>query len=352
MTTSPANSLQITASRQCTDWLHDERLSLAVTSYQTGKVFMFGLQSNGKLSIVERTIERCMGMATHGKDLFIASAYQIWRFRNVLEAGETYGEADALYTPRQAYITGDVDAHDIQIAPDGKLYFANTLFSCVASLSTDFSFDVAWTPPFISRLAAEDRCHLNGLALNDEGDPTYVTVTSRTDSPEAWRDNRVKGGEVIHVPDGETVVSGLSMPHSPRWHQGKLWVCEAGTGQFGYCDLDEGRFVPVAFCPGFLRGCVFHGDHAIITTSLPRGAQTFQGLPLDDVLSERSTAPKCALNIINLKTGDREHWIQFDGVVTELFEAAAIPDVKSPHIIGFRTKEIRRMISLPPNTKA
>ncbi len=342
--------LEITASRQCTTWLADMGASLAVTSYQTGKVFLFGLGVDDKLSIAERTIERCMGLIADGDELYLASAYQIWRFRNVLENGATHDGYDALYVPRQAYITGDVDAHDMQIGPDGRLIFANTLFSCLATVSQDYSFEAVWVPPFISRLAAEDRCHLNGVALDETGAPKYVTITSRTDSAEAWRDNRVNGGQVLELPSGEAIVSQLCMPHSPRWYKNKLWLCEAGTGQFGFCDLDKGAFEPIAFCPGFLRGCTFVGDYAVITTSLPRGSKTFQGLPLDEALSKRNVQPRCALNVIDLKSGDRVHWIEFDGVVTELFEAAALPGVRRPHMIGFKSNEIRRTISLPPMT--
>ncbi len=42
---------------------------------------------------------------------------------------------------------------------------------------------------------------------------------------------------MLDVPSGEVVVGGLCMPHSPRWHDGRLWLLESGNGALGYVDL-------------------------------------------------------------------------------------------------------------------
>ncbi len=49
------------------------------------------------------------------------------------------------------------------------------------------------------------------------------------------------------------------MPHSPRVYRGKLWLLNAGTDYFGSIDLASGKFEPLTFCPGFLRGLAFAG---------------------------------------------------------------------------------------------
>jgi uncharacterized protein (TIGR03032 family) len=129
--------------------------------------------------------------------------------------------------------TGDLNVHDVVVAatPEGQeqLVFVNTLFSCLATLSDRHSFKLLWKPPFISKLAPEDRCHLNGLAVV-AGQPRYVTSFSRTDTREGWRDNRLESGCVTDVLSGEVVATGLTMPHSPRFYQGKLWLLNSGTG--------------------------------------------------------------------------------------------------------------------------
>ncbi len=89
--------------------------------------------------------------------------------------------------------------------------------------SDSHSFSPLWQPPFITKLAAEDRCHLNGLAM-ESGKPRYVTAVSQSDVADGWRGWRRDGGCVIDVASNEVIVTGLSMPHSPRAHNNRLWL--------------------------------------------------------------------------------------------------------------------------------
>ena len=114
--------------------------------------------------------------------------------------------------------TGDLDVHDLALDREGKIIFVNTLFSCLATVSPQHSFIPLWQPAFISKLAAEDRCHLNGLAM-ENGHPRYVTAVGQTDVADGWRDRRKDGGCIIDVNSKEVIVSDLSMPHSPRVYQ-------------------------------------------------------------------------------------------------------------------------------------
>jgi uncharacterized protein (TIGR03032 family) len=252
---------------------------------------------------------------------------------------------DALYAPRFSYVTGDLDIHDIGLTQEGDPVFVNTLFNSLATPSLRQSFVPTWRPPFISKLAAEDRCHLNGLAMRD-GAPAYVTATSTSDTYDGWRTQREEGGVVIDVASGDIIIRGLSMPHSPRWYRDRLWVLNSGQGEFGWIDLASGKFEPVAFCPGYLRGLAFLGDHAVIGLSLPRDNKTFAGLGLDARLKERDMPARCGLYFIDLNTGSIAHSMVFSGVVTELYDVAVLPDVRQPAMIGFQGAEIKRMISL------
>lgn len=183
----------------------------------------------------------------------MSTRYELWQFENLLETGEKYGECDRLYIPRTAYTTGDLNVHDVVLENSQNLIFVNTDFSCLATLDPNYSFVPLWQPPFISKLVPEDRCHLNGLAMV-EGKPKYVSACSSTDTATGWRNHRRDGGVVIDVEQNEIIATGLSMPHSPRWYQGKLWLLNSGTGELGY--IDKGKFTPITFCPGFVRGCV------------------------------------------------------------------------------------------------
>ncbi|MBS0267336.1 MAG: TIGR03032 family protein, partial [Planctomycetes bacterium] len=275
----------------------------------------------------------------------------IWRLENSLAPGALYHDHDRLYVPRCGSTTGDVDIHDLAVEADGRPVFVATGFGCLATLSERSSFTPLWSPPFLSQLVAEDRCHLNGLALRD-GRARYVTCVSQSDVADGWRDARRNGGVVLDVPSGEVVAQGLSMPHSPRWYRDRLWLLNAGTGEFGTIDLASGAFEPVAFCPGFLRGLAFAGDYAIVTLSKPRHDLAFSGLALDEALERRRAAPQCGIQAIDLRSGQVAHWVRFEGMVTEMYDVAVLAGAARPMALGFKTDEIRRLITIDPDASA
>jgi len=367
--TTATPAFEINASRQFTSWLASQNLSLVFTTYQAGKVFFIGLRQNGQLSIFERTFERCMGLYAHNSSLYLSSLYQLWRLENALEPGQIADGYDAVYVPQVGYITGDLDIHDVvlveppqppllrgnqQVEPQvpslnngrlGGVVFVNTLFSCLATISETKSFVPFWKPPFISKLAAEDRCHLNGLAMRD-GQPRYVTAVSQSDVADGWRDKRKDGGCVMDISTNEAIATGLSMPHSPRWYKDKLWLLNSGRGEFGYLDLERGVFEAVAFCPGYLRGLSFCGDFAVVGISKPRHNKTFSGLALDEQLQAKQAVARCGLLVIDLRSGDIVHSLRIEGVVEELYDVQVLPGVRQPMAIGLKTDEIRRVISI------
>jgi uncharacterized protein (TIGR03032 family) len=338
-------SLEIDTSRQFTAWLAEQNLSLAFTTYQAGKLFFIGLQPTGKLSVFERTFERCMGLWAEGSSLYMNSLYQLWRFENILEPGKTHNGYDRLYLPQVSYITGDLDGHDLAVTDTQQVFLVNTLFSCLATVSDRHSFIPLWQPSFISKLAAEDRCHLNGLAMRD-GQPKYVTAVSTSDVADGWREKRRDGGCAIDVESNEIIVTGLSMPHSPRWYKDKLWLLNSGTGEFGYVDSLRGSFEPVTFCPGYLRGLAFCGDFAVVGLSKPRHNKTFSGLALDEQLQAKNVEPSCGLFVIDLRTGDIVHWLRIEGIVEELYDVAMLAGARCPMAIGLKSDEIRRVITI------
>ena len=342
--------IEIACSRYFLEWLSKETISLAFTTYQTHRLFLIGQKPDtGHLSAFERLFDRAMGLAVASPDrLYMSERYRLWQMDNALPSGETYNGYDRLYVPRVGHITGELDVHDIAVDEDGRVIFVNTLYSCLATLSDRHSFAPIWQPPFISRLAPEDRCHLNGLAVVD-GQPRYVTAVSRSDVASGWRERRRDGGCVIDVESNEIIATGLSMPHSPRWYRGRLWLLNSGRGEFGYLDSERGAFEPVAFCPGYLRGMAFHGDWALVGLSKPR-ERTFSGLALDDRLAEKDAAARCGLMVIDLNTGNVVNWLELRSVVTELYDVQVLPGVRCPMSLGFKTDEVRRIITVdqPP----
>lgn len=340
--------VDITTSRQFAEWMAEHRLSLAFTTYQAGKLFLIGLNPKGRLSVFERTFNRCMGLAGDGQTLWMSTLYQLWRLENALAPGETAEGYDRFYIPRTAYTTGDLDIHDIGLDAAGKPVFIATLFGCVATLSETHSIRPLWKPAFISRLAAEDRCHLNGLAMTG-GVPRYVSAVSMTDVADGWREKRRDGGVVIDVGTNEVLLGGLSMPHSPRLAEGVLYLADSGTGRFGRVDVARGAFEEIAFCPGYIRGMTIHKHFALVGLSRPRHNKTFSGLALDEELKRRDVEARCGLMVIDLRSGDVVHWLRIEGVVEELYDVVVLPGVSRPMALGLISDEIRRTVSLENN---
>jgi uncharacterized protein (TIGR03032 family) len=349
---TPPPSFELQSSRHLPAFLAAQRASLAITTYQAGKLLLLGTRPDGSLSVFERSLPRCMGLAASPGRLDVATLSQLWQFRDILAGRDPaaatgrYEGHDAVFAPRRAWVTGDCDIHDVVVGPDGRPIFANTLFSCLATVSDTDSFTPLWWPRCVSRLAPEDSCHLNGLAADAAGRPRHVTLVGPSDVADGWRDHRRAGGQVVDVASGETVAAGLSMPHSPRLHGGTLYVLNSGTGEFGRIDLAGGRFEPIAFCPGYPRGLAFLGGFAVVGLSLPRDNRTLTGLPLDEALAARGAEPRCGVTFIDLRTGDAPHWLRFGGVVRELYEVAALPGVRRPAAIGFKDADIRHVITI------
>ncbi|MDB5385456.1 MAG: hypothetical protein JWM11_1102 [Planctomycetaceae bacterium] len=344
-TSGPTPQFELLASRNFSAWLAEQRLSLAFTTYQAGKLFLIGLQPDGRLSVFERTFNRCLGLWGDGQSLWMTSLYQLWRFENALEANQVANGFDRVYVPQVGYVTGDLDIHDVSVDADGKVVFVNTLFGCLATTSERHSFIPLWQPPFLTKLAAEDRCHLNGLAM-ENGRPAFVTCVSQSDVADGWRNRRRDGGCVIDVRTNEIVATGLSMPHSPRVYRDQLWVLNSGTGHFGRIDRYTGKFEALAFCPGYLRGLSFVGDYAVVGLSQCRENRTFQGLALDENLKSHDAEAHCGLCVIDLRSGDLVHWLWLEGVVRELYDVVLLPGVRRPSALGFKTDEIRRTITI------
>ena len=334
------------------DWLAQQHVAIALTTYQAGRLFFIGRKPDGGLRAHERMIEHCQGLWTDGTELWTSAKTMLWRFRNDLPPdARTDRGADRRFVPREGRVTGAIDIHDIAVGDVGEdvsgPIFVNTAFSCLATISDRASFRPLWRPPFISAVVGEDRCHLNGLAMIGNR-PAFVTAVSRSDVADGWRERRRDGGVIVDIVSGEIAASGLSMPHSPRLYDGRLWVLNSGRGEFGTVDRAGGVFTPVAFCPGYARGLAFVGRYAVIGLSRPRRNQTFEGLELDDRLAAKDAAPRCGLLIVDIDSGGAVEWLRFEHTIDELYDVAVLPGVAQAEAVGFLGEDIQRAVTVDP----
>ncbi|MDQ3739568.1 MAG: TIGR03032 family protein, partial [Actinomycetota bacterium] len=302
--------------------------SLLISTYQTGKL-VCAREREGTLNTHFRDFDKPMGIAVAPGRFALGTRSEVWDLRDVPAAApklEPAGVHDACYLPRNRHVTGDVAVHEMGFA-GGELWLVATAFSCLATLDAHHSFVPRWKPPFVSALAPEDRCHLNGMAIVDDR-VRYVTALGQTDERGGWRERKADGGVLLEVPSGEVVAAGLSMPHSPRWHGGRLWVLESGRGTLAVVDRATGRAEAVAELPGFTRGLAFAGTTAFVGLSQIRESSTFGDLPLTNRLRERL----CGVWMVDVTRGTVEGFLRFDDLVQEVFDVALLPGARHPEI--------------------
>jgi len=358
-----SSEVSIEWDRHFIDWLCQEKVGLLVSSYKSSTLFCLGRADYPdadvpcKLALWLANFVRTTGLYYSNGVLWMGLQGQLMK---LVDVGQMPSEGDgspfdACLVPRLTYFISDLDIHDITLDDRGRPYFVATNCNSICRPTIDGngdSFEVFWSPPWIGRLAFEDRCHLNGLCSRD-GKPRYVTAVSRTDVIGGWREHRQKGGVVYDIIENRVVCEGLSMPHSPRWHSDRLWLLEAGTGHFGYVDGD--RFVRKTFIPGFLRGLSFVGDrYAVICSSSDRHEQLFQGLPLGDRLKKEGMGAKCGIYVVDLMTFDISHNFHFTKGPIELYDIVVIPGVKRPFVMPLndgRLMTLRTTGNAPPVTK-
>jgi uncharacterized protein (TIGR03032 family) len=323
-----ANPLRSVSTTSLAALLGEIGASLLISTYQTNKVVV-ARRAGRAVNTHFRQFDGPMGLARRGGRLAIGTKSSVLEYQDVPAAIERLDGAidhDACFVPLRSHHTGDVRIHDLAYAGD-ELWFVATRFSCLATLDDSHSFVPRWVPPFITKLAAEDRCHLNGVCVIED-EVRYVTALGASDEEGGWRERRADGGVVIDVPSGETVASGLSMPHSPRWHRDRLWVLESGQGGLGTLDPQTGHYETVARVPGFTRGLSFHGSLAFVGLSEIREATTFGGLPLTARLEER----QCGVWVIDIDRGEIVAFLRFDDKVEELFEVLVLPGIAFPEV--------------------
>ena len=324
--------------------LQQIRATLLITTYQAGKLIVARAdQSTLNTHFVQ--FAKPMGLASEPGRIMVGSATGIHVFRDVPSlAGRLAlpGHHDAVYAERHYHVTGDIDIHEMGLDREGRCWFINTRFSCLCTLDAAHSFVPRWWPSFVSALAPEDRCHLNGLAMVD-GAPRYVTALGATDTPRGWTANKKNGGLLLDVQSGETIVGGLSMPHSPRVHRGALWVLESGTGTLARVDQQSGHVEAVARVPGFARGLDFAGPLAFIGLSQLRETNAFTDIPITNDNADRMSG----VWVVHIETGKTVALLKFNNAVQEIFAVQLLANVQYPDVLRADHELLRTTYVLP-----
>lgn len=249
---------------------------------------------------------------------------------------------DACFITRASHYTGMINIHDIGWGEDG-LWAVNSSFSCLCTLESDYSFVPRWKPYFISELAPEDRCHLNGMALRD-GKPAYVTTFSTSDQLGQWRKNVTLNGTLMDVANNKILIDGLAMPHSPRWYRNKVYFCNSGEGQVCSYDPVTSQTTMITELPGFTRGIDFYGPFMFVGLSKVRLSDVFRSAPL----AQRYHETYSGVWVINLDDNSVVGQISFSGNVDQIYDVAVLPGCSFPEIIEPTHPRMRNHFCYPP----
>jgi uncharacterized protein (TIGR03032 family) len=304
--------------------------SLMISTYQAGKLVVVGAP-NSQLFISMHNFEQAMGIAVHPQRIAVGSRGLVWTLRSAPELAshlEPAGRFDACYLARKAQVTGNIQGHEMAWVGD-ELWIVNTSFSCLCTLDDQHSFVPRWRPPFITALEATDRCHLNGLALEDHR-PKYVTTMAESDEPAGWRPTKARSGCILDVESGEVVSRGLAMPHSPRVEAGRLWVLNSGFGSLEIVDRSTGKRDVATRMPGYTRGLAFCGQYAFVGLSRIRETAVFGGVPIADHRDEL----RCGIAVVDLSSGQSVAYLEFLTGVEEIFDVQVLPGVRCVNITG------------------
>jgi uncharacterized protein (TIGR03032 family) len=310
-------------------------ISLLVSTYQAGKLFVLGARQ-GELLLSFHNFEKAMGIALAPDRIAVGTRNQVWFLRSAPAIAPQLvpaGQHDGCFLARGSHFTGDIHGHELAWAGN-ELWLVNTLFSCLCTLHADYSFVPRWRPPFITALAPEDRCHLNGLALAPDKrgvlTPRYVTALAETDTAQGWRTNKSTAGCLMEVPTGQTLARGFAMPHSPRLYGRTVWLLDSGTGRLVTVDPATAAVHTVAELPGYTRGLAFHENFAFVGLSRIRQTSTFGGMPI----AERGEPLRCGIGIVDMRTGRLAAHLEFHSGVEEIFAIEVLPGLRFPALAG------------------
>lgn len=321
-------------------------VSVALTSFQANRLML--VRSEGTtVDVLFREVPRPMGLAIEPQQMLLGSWAQVLEYRrhdalnSVIEPGLP---VDASYVPHSTHVTGDINIHDIARGHEGTLWMVNTAFSCLATLDPAYHFVPRWKPDFISSLAPEDRCHLNGMAMRD-GQPAFVTAFSRDDTPLGWKSYRSEG-LLMSVPAGQVLAEGLSFPHSPRWIDGWLYYCESGHGRVWRCREDGSESTLVAELPGYTRGLAHLGSLLFVGLSRVRFSENAPPLPV----LERHPTTASGFWVIDLEKLDEQGWLIFTGDINQIYDLALIEKARFPHVMAWADEDFGHRFYFPPLT--
>lgn len=316
--------------------LYELNCTIALSTYQAGKLILISSHNGVNLRQFGKNFKRPMGVCLKGNQLAIAEKASVHIFNNVPTLAKKFPKKDAnydaMFIPQASFYTAYTDIHDIAWGKNDTIWAVNTAFSCLVTLDLTYSFTPMWQPPFISELMPEDRCHLNGLAMQN-GQPAYVTMLGPTNEKDGWRQHKVSGGLLMHVPSNTIIFDDLGMPHSPRLHGNLLYFLQSATGKLMVYDTETKVLKTLSTFSDFARGMDIIGDYLFVGTSaIRKNSKSFVELPI----AQHNC--KAGMLVINRHTGVEVARLTYTERIHEVFDIGILPNACNAGILEPRSE--------------
>lgn len=336
--------MQVSYSASFAAILAETKSTLAVSTYQSGKLMLISSLNGKHVVQFAKNLPRPMGIAINDKGLMaVACKSTVEVFGNHRSLALTFPKEprkyDGMFFPRATYYTGQADMHDIAWH-EGGLIGVNTAFSCLSRITHHASFEPFWQPEFITDLVPDDRCHLNGLAM-DDGQPKYVSLLGRSNVKQGWRENKLESGLIIDIQTGEVVADQLAMPHSPRVFNGQLFFLLSGVGEIYRYDPSTKKIYLYAEGEGFVRGMTQLGGYLIVALSTVReSSRSFGDLP---VVGRNHRA---GLLVYELESGAKVADFFWEEQIKEIFDVHVLSGVRRGVMLDKKGEIPKRAVAI------
>ncbi len=347
---NPPSPFSCTHTPQIPELLNQLQVSLALSTYQAGKMIFLSAPDQDSLVQLPRNFNQPMGIAlSHtGNKMALACRDEVIEFRNHPSLAQHYPKSpnkyDAMYMPRVTYHTGPMDIHDLHWGAEDEIYGVNTLFSCLFKLSREHNYQPIWLPKFVTEMKSEDRCHLNGMAMKD-GKPAFVTAFNQGNSYRSWKEELLDGGVLMDVDSKEIITKELGMPHTPRIIGGEVFLLESAKGALTKIHLDSGKKEIVFQTDAFLRGMDLIGDYLFISKSkLRKNSSSFGKLPF----AEKAT--EAGVLVVHLPSASLQGEIKYLTSVDEIYDLKIFPNQLRPNILSTLTEDFKAGLALPDSS--
>jgi uncharacterized protein (TIGR03032 family) len=234
--------------------LHSDRLSgqaLLISGNNPGSGGLFVLDAEG--------VRKIDHLATHGLALQGGLLYRVVSDQSSATLSGDLLTYDSSGVVRYDRLDGVISPHDVMPQAD-RVLISSSINNAVHQILSDGSKGILWQAN-----VPADSWHLNCLTEFDG--ELYATAFGKFNQFRAWSQDRLAPtGLLFHIPSGETILSSLTQPHTPRRLDGAWIVCNSALNELAMYD-DRGAKLQSVQLAGYTRGLAYDENYIYVGES-------------------------------------------------------------------------------------